>query len=463
MKRRCVFDALSGPVDDDVAKKWKFSSLKDGEVWTFGYEFLPNEVFFKLTECILNKPCLGRDSRTIKRYKKITITELKKWLELKQTIPREIAQRISAKVCGRDLRRLKLAEAVSFAELGGGGTINSYNNLTTDHDTAVLEEVDLQHMNQESSTSSALEENIVHPVVDININADNEMESADDDEAEYLATHFSTLEQIAPVIRYDSSGNELDPMTGFPKPRCTLAKVLRHWKKRELSVSKGSLNRLLKDLHTFQPEISKQDYAEKTLPRKAETLLQIPESEHKYHIRRFCEYDYVKDDWPEKNNEDSYANDESDDNRKGSEDDSSTDDDDDDDNDDDGVSGEYDETPKSADYDADMKSHRVKEDAKAKSTSSDIHQMVYFGLENILTCSNSAGNIQKGPYFNYLRAIALFDPHALTDAVVDRLFPKNCKVRTNFLDLVLSRHLIYQFFFTFFAGAAFSWSKEEGI
>jgi hypothetical protein len=236
---------LSGPVKDDVVKKWKFSSLQGGEVWTFGYELLPNDVLAVIAECILNKPCLGRsDARTIKKYKQIAIPELKKWLELKQMIPREIAQRLSAKVCKRDLRRLKLAEAVLCALLGSGG-INSNNLTITDDDTAanipLVEELDLQMRHDESSTRASvpttdchLQENILQPVVNITIrNAENEMDSADDydDEANYLATHFSALEQIAPVILYDASGNELDPMTGFPKPRCTLAKVLRYWKK----------------------------------------------------------------------------------------------------------------------------------------------------------------------------------------------------------------------------------------
>jgi hypothetical protein len=210
-----------------------------------------------------------------------------------------------------------------------------------------------------------------------------------------------------------------------------MAKVLRYWKKRDFTVSKGSLNRLLQDMHFFQPEITKRDYAENNLPRKADTLLKIAESQHKYHIRDFSKYNYVLDDWPKRSVIDDVFADETssddDDNNESNDDDDSSSDDRSPSNNAAEDSSE-DDTPTCADYCLDMKRHIAKENAKAKDTSSDIHKMVYFGLENILTCSNSAGNIQKGSYLNYLRAIALFDPHALTDDVVNRIFPKSCKV-----------------------------------
>jgi hypothetical protein len=80
------------------------------------------------------------------------------------------------------------------------------------------------------------------------------------------------------------------------------------------------------------------------------------------------------------------------------------------------------------------------EELAEKGVAKDTHEMVYLGLENILTFSNSAGNIQKGAYVNYLRAIALLDQHALTDDLVNRLFPPNSKVRF----LIMFTNTIYK-------------------
>jgi hypothetical protein len=279
---------------------------------------------------------------------------------------------------------------------------------------------------------------------------ENESSGEDDDEVNFMATQFSALEmESVPVIRYDSNGNEIDPLTGFPKPRHTLAQVLRLWKRNELTVSKSSVTRLLRLLHRYKPEISRMDYVNNKIPRKADTLLRIPESEHKYVIRDFDTYDYKLDEFPRGENED-------DANEMLSFDDAVDaplgdncdveDDDADSISTDDSVdmaivdsiteNNEYNRCIGVADDDRNSPEHYDDDiiDAMASDEENevdrDLYKMVYFGLENILTCSNSAGNIQKGAYFNYLRAIALLDDNALTDDVVNRLFPKNSKVRS---------------------------------
>jgi hypothetical protein len=314
-------------------------------------------------------------------------------------------------------------------------------------------------------------------------NNEQEDDESLEDYADYsfTPTEFSTLQQFIPSVRYDESGNEIDHLTGFPKPKITLGKVLHVWKKRELGVNSAPVTRLLRLLNQTQPEISKRDYAARQLPKTCATLMKTAELKNNYVIRKFEEYDYKEDDFPENSGTTLPDSDDSDeenpvlfDNDDESDDQSSDDDEDtngievvqgiervppelQNDGEDSGNEGDRDVD----DHDSDEGDEFVPipgivlpatvnqmvndvtdkmEELAEKGVAKDTHQMVYLGLENILTFSNSAGNIQKGAYVNYLRAIALLDQHALTDDLVNRLFPPNSKVRF----LIMFTNTIYK-------------------
>jgi hypothetical protein len=403
----------------------------------------------------------GWKPRRVEQYKKLCIPELKKWIHLNHNIPRDIAYRLSSTFSDRDLLRLGLKELVSRS-LADAIHVDNMSSMSPDENTdspitndiPINNSVSMSEMTDAASDPVA--ENTETAVVEI-YNADEvnlpqcevDTDSSGDEEGmNYLTSQFSALEMSIPVIRYDTKGNEIDPLTGFPKRSHSLDEVLGFWARNELTVHRASVTRLLTHLHRYKLEISKMDYAHKKLPRKAETLMRLPKSEHKYVIRDFDEYDYSIDDFPaEKNyrnaedNESSSGNAEDVSGGFGDDQESYVDDEASDIENSiidtvDGASvneynrciGVFDDDDRNSPehYDDDIINAMASDEENE--VDKDSHKMVYFGLENILTCSNSAGNIQKGPYFNYLRAIALFDDGALTDEVVNRLFPKNSKV-----------------------------------
>jgi hypothetical protein len=438
-----------GIIPDDVKRRWKYNSLAKGSVWTCGYDLLPDDIIAKLAQCILNKPCVGRSKTPMNRYKEVCTTELNKWKVHKQPIPKDIAFRLRMKCATRDLERLQLTDAVADGLTSGDSTKQL---IIPNQEPVELMEINQYHQEEDIPQASGEPSN--HEVREDDAElSDGSWEDCADP---FLPTEFSTLMQITPSIRYDKSGNEIDPFTGFPVPKITLKKVIGIWKRREIGMRNAPLTRLLKLLNHYKPEISKRDYLQRQLPKTCATLMKPTEVEPTFVIRDFDLYDYELDDFPEdaetsccfesdsaeEDDEDSSSTDESDD--------QSSDDDttgieivleevecvqeevDVEDNSSDGNEGDDDEeivTIKPA-----TARHLISDvteftaEVAVLEVNRDLHKMVYFGLESILTCSNSSGNIQKGAYINFLRGIALLDEYALTDTLVNRLFPPNSKV-----------------------------------
>jgi hypothetical protein len=449
-----------GPIPDDVRRRWKYHSLEKGCVWTGAYNLLPDDIIAKLTECIVNKPCIGRQKTPMNKYKSICIPVLLKWVVEKKVIPHEIAFRLQMKLSTRDLERLQLIDAVSKG-LASADALDVAPPIIPNQQQPV-ESMDISHDYQEHQEDTPQASGAPS-------NNEQEDDESVEDCADYsfTPTEFSTLQEFIPSIRYDVSGNEIDPLTGFAKPKITLAKVLHVWKKRELEVCGAPVTRLLRLLNQTKPEISKRDYAARQLPKTCATLMKTAESKNTYIIRKFHEYDYKADDFPENAGTtlpDSDSDDSDEENPvlsdNGSDDQSSDDDEDtngievvqgieripqiQNDGEDSGNEGDRDVDDRDDEGDEFVPMPDIvlpatvnqmtndvtdtMEDLAAKGVVKDTHEMVYLGLENILTLSNTAGNIQKGAYVNYLRAIALLDQHALTDDLVNRLFPPNSKV-----------------------------------
>jgi hypothetical protein len=209
----------------------------------------------------------------------------------------------------------------------------------------------------------------------------------------------------------------------------------------------------LKKLHRDKPTIDEREYSDKSIPRKAETLVARKKGENNYVIRDLTKYDFVKDDFPDEQDDvnNTVIIDEDEESDSAESDTSSSEEEDNgesaqlfvisdttidnagDDGDTESDNGKRNEylaccVPNDEEWKDDGEKIGV-EIKKAKGEWKGDQKMVYFGLENILTGKNSAGNIHKASYFNYLRAIAMLDRKSLTDEMVDRLFPRNKQVR----------------------------------
>jgi hypothetical protein len=414
----------------NLQKKWKYSGLKDGEVWKFDYELLPEEVLIKIAECVTNKKCTGRSSNAIRLYRSTVSSNLNSWVVQKNPIPTDVACRLLKNLSVADRSRLQLSALIETA----------LNGLNT---SAAADEPG--QITVENSIIS-VQEFSDEPNLD-----DSDFE--DDYEHRPCSTRLSTIPSLAAL---DNDDNEEDPYTGFFKKRVTWTQVARQWYYDEPTVGPSALTRFLQKMHRYQPTISSIEYTNKSIPRKAETLVSIKKEDRKYVIRDFTTYDYVLDDFPGDGNtskkrtsviDDDVESDsaDSDTSQSSLEDvpdeaapvglfanphiatDLNTDGD-----------AELSDADKNNEYfaggipdDEDWKddgeeigNELKKEEGEWKAN----QKMVYFGLENILTGTNSAGNIHKASYYNYLRAIALLDPKALTDKMVDRLFPINSEV-----------------------------------
>jgi hypothetical protein len=451
----------------DETKIWKYNSLKDDEVWSSSYEFLPNDIIVKITECIVNKRShTSHSKRSMDSNREISFPQLRNWIVLKQVIPRDIALRLSIKLSNRDLRRLQLAKPVAFAITQGFVDRNELEeDLIPQPGESIAMPVNQQQTEVLESESTGASEFVADATYDPEIADNDESLSKDSSESsdEYVRPEDFTDSHLqnVPTIRFDQLGNEIDPITGFLKVKPSFPSVVTHWLANELAVPKAAGDRLLALLRRYQPEITRLDYVENNILAKSESLLK--KKDCRYVIRDFRLYDLKLDEFQDETEHllSSSSSDDDDESENGvannpaelvssgnglEDDEVESDNDrtieivvqqerpdnedemaDCDDEDDDEV--ESPNKPVWTDYVKDINDF-MKTKAKKEGNSTKLnHKMVYFGLENILTFSNSAGNIQKCAFVNCLRAIALLDENALTDEIVDRLFPKNSKVR----------------------------------
>jgi hypothetical protein len=431
----------TGPVPDHQ-KRLKYNSLLGNAVWNYAYDELPNDILANIWACVVNKPGFGRAHRSIKKFARVASTELDKWLKQKEKIPTDVARRLLFKFDDIDLRRLQLTEPVHLS-------------LTSNDSEGAERDID-----PTSSNPLAATDPVGNAAADNLFNTDeyssNNVESSDSDNFVALDTAKFDLDNLPNKTTFfdEETRLEVDPRTGFFKERPSFRKVIRKWARSEFGVKKASVTRFLHMMHRYKPLINDTDYdkANKNgIPRTADTLVRIPPNEHKFVIRDLQLYDLVKDEFPA--DETVVGLNVPDTDVEG--DDSSSSDEEEETeiivdeatvvdcsappvcDDSDGADDEFEEeTDEEVIIDPSMPEWKLLRDDITKTMKSDEtkmsnkpnQKMVYFGLENILTCSNSAGNIHKGSYFNFLRAIALLDPTALTDEVVDRVFPKNSKV-----------------------------------
>jgi hypothetical protein len=465
----------------NAEKKLKYTSLNSNEVWDFDYDLLPDEVIAKVAACVTNKACNGSLACTKNKYRLTCSSALRSWVQRKEEIPREVALRLIGKLSNADLQRLQLWAPVQQA-LSMLGNDALSNNLATDTSC----EVSVSHVVENHHQPSPFNRDD-ECVYDFDLDEITTRYAA-------LSTNGVDFKVMSTTMFDDELDFAIDPLSGSCRYRPSFKQVIRLWAINEMTVSKACVTRLLHLMHIYQPTIELFEYGNNSIPRHADTLLYIQKTKRSYVIRDFNDYDYENDDFPgtdlveitvggdeveevveeelevipdeEEVEEDieeldqqegENAEDEGEEenceelleigdcppdlfnNESGSEGD--------DPESDDSESGETvrklrNNIPDIDDYAADIEEH-VKE-LIGGAAEKRRQKMVYFGLENILTCSNSAGNIHKGSYINFLRAVALMDETALTDTVVNRIFPPNtkvnyslCKNRSHFIELNL--------------------------
>jgi hypothetical protein len=410
----------------NIQKRWKYNSLKSGQFWKFGYELLPDEVIAKITECISDKPCRGRATLTLNQYRDVASKELNCWVREKIPIPVNIARRLFQKLTADECFRLQLTKPIQVS-LSASNVIPSRSTITYEPSEESLVEVGDQLSDGYSSE--------------------------DDFDIEEPEHRPSTTRELGTSLRQyeqDHSDIDIDPSTGMYIIRPTITQIFQRWLANELTVSKRAFSRLLRLMHRYRPTIDVIDYSDETIPTTADALLTIKRSEHNYIIRDFEQYDAVLDDFPD--NCEGFTTTGSDESESEVEEDDEEEDEQEDKelieigdcprtlfndsgNEGDDRSSEDDSEevpvvlrhlPNSEDYADDMKQYRS--DRIGGGVEQISQKMVYFGLENILTLSNSAGNLNKGSYCNFLRAIAIMDETSLTDEMVDRLFPAKSEV-----------------------------------
>lgn len=218
--------------------------------------------------------------------------------------------------------------------------------------------------------------------------------------------------------------------------RRSLDEILRDWLRSPctLSVTQGMLDDLLRRFHHHQPTFGPQDL--KKLPTTGKGLLKIPNRFYdKVVFRNLLNYNPVTNDFSLVNDvliEES-TNDETQEPDINSDDSSSSiassEDLDDADDDSDYVGG--DATPLVLVNDHGVEAQLDFEEQNKKG----VQDMAYLGIENVL-CGRNPGVVGDCLLENALRAICASDKHALSDAIVDRLFEKeNVEVNCRYIFL----------------------------